>query len=120
MEINPATETPYSPPGEAEPTTATHARVRWVILTHLIAVGICLAFSLADRGLLISQNFSRIFYDNCAVLVLPSLLAWIACPIILIVQLTRKCPPRSTRILSVIAETMLCITQFYVLLPSVM
>jgi len=118
--VESAVEMLYAPPEEVISVQAADPRIRWVIFIHLLAVGVCVAFSLSDRGLLINPQISRVYNENGSILFAASLFAWIACPIALVVQLFRTPVPPATRTLSVIAEALICVAHLYVLLPSVM
>lgn len=121
LEIDSSKESPNALPGRVDTRgEANHARIRWLIFLHLIAVGICLALTLADRGLLVSKDISRFFFHYCYVLFPLSAIAWWVCPIMMAITLARPGVARDIRIRSVIAETILCVAQVYVLLPSVM
>jgi hypothetical protein len=99
----------------------THdSAIRSIIFTHLIAVGVCLGFTLADRRLLISPRVSQLFVKYGVLLFFPAVLSWWVCPLLLIIILMRPGISVKTRVLSVAAETLLCVLQIYVLLPAVM
>lgn len=87
--------------------------VRLTVALHLAAVATCLAFSLADHGLLVSYEISRLFLHVSTILLVPSLVAWLVCPAIIFLAFVRH---RAIR--SMIAEALLCIAQLYVLLPA--
>lgn len=111
----------YAPPMESKSDEATpFVWVRIAVWSHLVAVAICLAVTLADRGLLFNANVSKMFTDYCAALMLPSLLAWFICPIMVLTELSKSSIPISTRAFSVMAEVALCVAQGCVLLPAAM
>jgi MFS-type transporter involved in bile tolerance (Atg22 family) len=87
-------------------------------MAHLLAVAICLCFSLADRSLLVNHSISRWWYDTLTILLFPALLAWVACPAAVLIAFVRKRLTPRTVVVVFIAEVILCIAQFIVLLPS--
>jgi len=94
--------------------------IRSIIFIHLVAVGVCLGFTLADRRLLINPPVSQLFEIYGVLLFFPAVLSWCVCPLLLIIILMRPGISARTRVLSAVAETLLCVVQIYVLLPGVM
>ncbi|HEY2251600.1 MAG TPA: hypothetical protein VGH74_11090, partial [Planctomycetaceae bacterium] len=91
---------------------------RWAVFSHAAAVAVCASFSLADRGLLVNHSVSRIFYNNFKILLLPALLAWLLCPVVVVVSLARGHISTRSDIIGLIPEVLLCLAQMYSLLPA--
>lgn len=119
-----------SPTGAEFPDVSTtmpetsHTRgesiVRWVIFSHLIAIAVCLAMTLADRGLLVNSSVSDFVENNLMILLLPALLAGLVLPAVLLIAVCRGTVARRSTVIGIIAEILLCVAQLYVLLPAVM
>jgi hypothetical protein len=92
--------------------------VRRIVFSHVAAVAICLGMTLANSGLLINREISRFYYDYIGILVFASLLAWVVCPVLLLVAWARKRVPNEDATLGVIAESLLCVAQHFVLIPA--
>ncbi|MDB5345113.1 MAG: hypothetical protein JWP89_3490 [Schlesneria sp.] len=92
--------------------------MRWLIYLHLAAVAICACLSLADRGLLWSLQFSQAAYPIAQVMLLPALIAWIACPLGAMIIAARSSGFRRMAA-PVLAEVALFFAQVAALLPSV-
>lgn len=92
--------------------------VRWVLYSHLVAVGVCVSFSLADGGILVNSHFSKLFYNHFGILLLPALLAWVLCPAVLVFSLARGFVSERSGFRSLFAEILLCVVQMFALLPA--
>lgn len=88
------------------------------VYIHLASIAVCVAFSLADRGLFISPNASRWALTYFDLLLAPALLAWIVCPVITLVATYRSnARPWQFR-LAVVTESILVAAQAVAILPG--
>ncbi len=92
--------------------------LRFWVFAHLLAVVLCYALSLSDRGLLINHDVSRRLFPILEVLVYPAIAAWFVCPIAVGIVLTRRRVSDQSRVIALFAEFMLCIAQCAGLLPA--
>lgn len=90
----------------------------WIYL-HLVFVGCCAMFSLADRGLLVSVAVSEFVLSGMEVLLWPALFSMVICPILVLraVAVRRDRPFRAFT--AILAEALVVFSQFLALLPSV-
>ena len=92
--------------------------MRSCIYTHLTAIVICASFSLADRGLLVSPTISEAAEPLFNWVFLPSLLALVVCPaLVLIVIVCGKWTSRQS-MAAVLAEALLVPAHVFALLPA--
>lgn len=93
--------------------------LRRITLTHLCAVAVCVAFSLADRGLFFNKSLSRLFFQYGGIFFTLALLAWPLCPLMWIwLSITGRLSRRDM-LWGGIAEGLLCLAQMLALLPAV-
>lgn len=115
-----AVNSPYAPP-QALPTAeaSSRSRLRWVVFLHAVAV-ICFAgMTLASKGMLINRDFSEFYLYYGAILLIPALMSWFVCPVVVLLLVARSGTSPSTRVFAVLAEALLWMTQTLVLLPTV-
>lgn len=113
--------TPSESDGHANRSSNCHPTdwVRWIAYPHLLAVAICLSFTLADRGLFINHNLSRFVENYCGVLVAPALLGILLFPLAMLFLLfTGRVTGRSAA-LGFVVELVLTFAHMIVLLPAV-
>ncbi len=94
-------------------------RVRWIVAIHLVGVVFCLMLTLADRGLLVNERVSRLFYPTAQWPFLLSLLPLPICPLLLLVEIARQRVSCGSAVLGIIAELLLCISHLAVFGPAV-
>ena len=91
--------------------------MRWLIYLHLAAVAMCALFSLADGGFLWSKPLSQLVTFCGNVLLIPSLLAWVLCPVGTL--MIACCSSRNSPVIvPIFAEAVLFLSQFIALLPA--
>lgn len=91
--------------------------MRGLIYLHLAAVVVCALFSLADGGFLWSKPLSPLMLLCGNVILVPSLLAWVICPLgtlMIACGYSRK----SHAVVPIFAEAALFLSQFIALLPA--
>jgi hypothetical protein len=93
--------------------------MRAAIYVHLVAVAVCAAFSLGDSGNLVNRAVSHAFRDYGELLIWPALLAWFACPLVVIFASAGRSVSTRSRTYGILAEFLLCIAQWWMLLPTV-
>ena len=114
-----AFSSPFSPPQTMPtPEAASGSRLRWVVFLHVIAVMCCAGMSLASKGMLINREVADFYLYYGPILLVPALMAWFVCPVIVLLLLARKGTSGSTRLFAILAEGMLCVGQLLVLLPA--
>ena len=114
-----AFSSPFSPPQTMPtPEAPSGSRLRWVVFLHLVAVVCCACFSLADRRLLINREVADFYLYYGEILLVPALMAWFVCPVVVLLLLARRGTSGSTRLFAILAEGMLCVSQMLVLLPA--
>ncbi len=92
--------------------------MRWLIYLHLEAVVLCTGFSLSDRRLFWSVPLSEMLLPFVSALLIPALIAWLACPLgVLILACRSPRPPHVPAAL--LAEAALSLAQCAALLPAV-
>lgn len=92
--------------------------LRFWVWAHLLAVVLCYAFSLSDRGLLINHDVSRWLDPKLQLLVYPAIVAWFVCPVAVLIVVTRRRVSDQSRVIALFAEFMLCIAQCAGILPA--
>ncbi len=105
--------------GLAPPGPPVRDLVRWIVYTHLVCVGICLAFTLAERHRLVNASVSEFFMGWFAILFLPGLLSLFACPLALLIVIVLARGSGKSRAIGFISEILLCVAQLFILLPLV-
>lgn len=101
------------------PVQTGEAIVRRVIYCHLVAAAVCLSLSLADRGLLVNHAVLNFVEQYLFGFILPAIMAWLICPVVLLITLACFPVSKPTCVMGVIAEVLLCVTHLYVLQPLV-
>jgi hypothetical protein len=95
------------------------SQIRLGIYSHLVAAMICAAFTLADRGLLISADISHTFNGVLSALLLPALCAAVICPLAVLAGVIQLRKRRDTVIFAMISEALVTWIWFEALAPSV-
>ncbi len=92
--------------------------MRYLIYVHLVAVTACACTSLADARLLWSQQFSESVLPFGTAILLPALIAWLACPIGTLVIACRSYQVQPVSIF-ILTEIALFFAQFATIYPAV-
>ena len=92
--------------------------MRAVIYTHLAAVAVSVAVSLIARWRFVSLPVSGALQPLLMLLSFPVVLAWFACPLLMIGILIRSRPPLRQAVPALLAEGLLTISQMCSLLPA--
>lgn len=90
----------------------------WIYL-HLVFVGCCAMFSLADRGLVVSVAVSEFVLSCLAILLWPALLSMVICPILVLRAVALRRDRLLHAFIAILAETLVFFSQVLALLPSV-
>ncbi len=98
---------------------SAESQIRLGIYSHLVAAMVCEAFSLADRGLLISHEISRAFYGPLTILMFPASLSCLVCPLVVIAGVFRIRKRHCTMIIALVSEAIVFWMWFAALAPSV-
>lgn len=93
--------------------------VRWIAYLHLLAIANCLVFTLADRGLFVSNRLSGFVIQGGGILQILSLLGLFLFPVAMLVLLLSGRLKGKSAAYGVIVEVALTITHATVLLPAV-
>ena len=80
---------------------------------------VCEAFTLADRGLLISHEISRAFYGPLTILMLPAFCSCLVCPLVVIVGVIRMHKRHNAVIIALVSEAIVFWMWFEALAPCV-
>ena len=96
------------------------SQIRLGIYWHLGAVIICEAFSLADRGLLVSHAISSAMYFILGFFLIPAMLSWIACPLVVFIGAVRMRCRWKQCMMALFCEVLLFIMQFNAIAPACM
>lgn len=101
----------------ATKTTSPDATLRLAIGAHVIAVGVCVLFSRLDSMAAMPPEgpLTRV---AIGVSFLAALLAWLVCPVTVLVAAGRVCSTRQAAY-AILTEFILCIAQGVALLPAV-
>lgn len=112
MSSDDAVASPYSPPQTMPtPEAPSGSRLRWVVAVHCVAVLYCLAYMTASRRMLVSQNFSEALEYYGAILLVPALVAWLVCPVVVVFLAARYGTSPTTRVFAILAEVLLWFAQ---------
>ena len=95
------------------------SQIRLGIYSHLVAAMVCEAFSLADRGLLISHDISRAFYCPLTILMFPAFRCCLVCPLVVIAGVIKMRKRHTAVIIALVSEAIVFWTWFEALAPSV-
>jgi hypothetical protein len=114
-------EPPESLPS-SNPDSEVHNRadwVRWIAVLHLLAIANCLVFTLADRGLFVSNRLSGFVIQGGGILQILSLLGLFLFPVAMLVLLLSGRLKGKSAAYGVLVEVVLTITHVMVLQPQV-
>lgn len=67
--------------------------------------------------MLVSTRLSEVVYAFTGLLLIPAMIAWIACPIGILI-IAYRAPASNQRLAPILAEVALCLIQFLALLPA--
>ncbi len=98
---------------------SAESQIRLGIYSHLAAAMVCEAFSLADRGLLISHDISRAFDGPLAILMFPAFCSCLVCPLVVIAGVIKMRKRQKAVIIALVSEAIVCWIWFEALAPSV-
>jgi hypothetical protein len=91
--------------------------VRIAVGAHVAGVGVCALLSIIDSSSMILPADHSLRRLAVGALLAPALLAFIACPIIVLTVALRRGTSRQTTY-SILAELALCLAQCFALLPG--
>lgn len=92
--------------------------MRTAIFIHVAAVAMCAALSLVDRGALVSHGFSLAVHPYAGILLLPTMVVWVTCPIVAVVAASGLPRPNRQVMLAVVTEALLCLAQLVAFFPD--
>ncbi len=95
------------------------SQIRLGIYSHLAATMVCEAFSLTDRGLLISHEISRAFYGLVTILMFPAFCCCLVCPMVVIARVIKMRKQHTAVIIALVSEAIVFWLWFEALAPSV-
>jgi hypothetical protein len=93
------------------------SQIRLGIYSHLAAAMVCEAFTLADRGLLISYEISSAFYGPLTMF--PAFCCCLICPLVVIVGVIKMRKRHNAVIIALVSEAIVFWMWFAALAPSV-
>ena len=98
---------------------SAESQIRLAIYSHLASAMVCEAFSLADRGLLISHEISQAFYGPLTIMMFPAFCCCLICPLVVIVGVVKMRKRHSAVIIALVSEAIVFWMWFEALAPSV-
>jgi len=98
---------------------SAESQIRLGIYSHLAAAMVCEAFTLADRGLLISHEISRASYGPLTIMMFPAFCCCLVCPLVVIAGVIKIHKRHNAVIIAVVSETIVFWMWFEALAPSV-
>ena len=83
---------------------SAESQIRLGICSHLAAAMVCEAFTLADRGLLISHEISQAFYAPLSILMFPAFSSCLVCPLVVIAGVIKMRKRHAAVIIALVSE----------------
>ena len=94
---------------------SAESQIRLGIYSHLAAAMVCEAFSLTDRGQLISHEISQAFHGPITILMVPAFCCCLVCPLVVTVGVIKMRKRHTAVIISLVSESI----RFEAIAPSV-